>query len=166
MSFCVSYDDDFRFEFDAEEVFRLVAEEVLEMENCPYEAEVDLTITTEEEIRANNSEFRQIDKVTDVLSFPFLEFTEPGVFAVDEESSDEFDPDTGELMLGDIVICYRRAIEQAEEYGHSVKREFAFLAAHSMLHLCGYDHMEDDERVVMEEKQERVLQKLGITREK
>ena len=75
-----------------------------------------------------------------------------------------FDPETGELMLGNIVISKERAKEQAEEYGHSVEREFAFLIAHSMLHLLGYDHMEDEERLVMEKKQREVLEMLGITR--
>ncbi len=73
-------------------------------------------------------------------------------------------PETGELMLGNIVISKERAKEQAEEYGHSVEREFAFLIAHSMLHLLGYDHMEDEERLVMEKKQREVLEMLGITR--
>ena len=72
---------------------------------------------------------------------------------------------SGELLLGDIVISVERAKEQAKEYGHSLKREMAFLTAHSMLHLMGYDHMEEDERIVMEKKQEEILQNLGITRD-
>ena len=83
---------------------------------------------------------------------------------VEEAVEDYFNPETGELMLGNIVISKERAKEQAEEYGHSVEREFAFLIAHSMLHLLGYDHMEDEERLVMEKKQREVLEMLGITR--
>ena len=85
---------------------------------------------------------------------------------IDEDNeADYFDPDTGELILGDIMISVDRVFSQAESFGHSVRREFAFLVAHSMLHLCGYDHMEDDERIVMERKQEEILTKLEITRE-
>lgn len=75
-----------------------------------------------------------------------------------------FGPDTGELVLGDIMISVDKVREQAESYGHSTKREFAFLVAHSMLHLCGYDHMEPEEAEVMEQKQEELLTGLGITR--
>ena len=76
-----------------------------------------------------------------------------------------FNLDTGELLLGDIAISVERAKEQAEEYGHSLEREIAFLMAHSLLHLMGYDHMEEYEREQMEQKQEQILQKLGITRD-
>ena len=101
-----------------------------------------------------NLEHRGIDRATDVLSFPMLEFDHPGDFSIiDEETADVFDPESGELMLGDIVISVDKVLEQAQEYGHSPKREYAFLIAHSMLHLCGYDHMDDEERKVMEEKQ-------------
>lgn len=76
-----------------------------------------------------------------------------------------FNLESGELLLGDIVISVERAKEQAQEYGHSLEREISFLTAHSMLHLMGYDHMEEEEREVMEQKQEEILQKLGITRD-
>ena len=84
---------------------------------------------------------------------------------VEEDGADYFDPGSGELILGDIIISVPRALEQAESFGHSVKREFAFLVAHSMLHLCGYDHMKEEEAKVMEAKQEKVLKELGITRD-
>ena len=77
---------------------------------------------------------------------------------------DCFHPETGELLLGDIVISAEKVLEQAAEYGHSVKREYAFLIAHSMLHLSGYDHMEPEEAAVMEQKQREILETLGITR--
>ena len=107
-----------------------------------------------------NLEFRGIDRATDVLSFPMTEFPSPADYAYLDTDDSSFDPETGELMLGNIVISKERAKEQAEEYGHSVEREFAFLIAHSMLHLLGYDHMEDEERLVMEKKQREVLEML------
>ena len=93
-----------------------------------------------------------------------VDFESPADFDFLEEDDTAFDPETGELMLGNIVISKEKVIAQAEEYGHSLKREYAFLIAHSMLHLLGYDHMEDDERIVMENKQKEILNNLGITR--
>ena len=152
--------------FNWEELFALVGETVLEQENCPYEAEVSLLLTDEETIREMNRETRGIDQATDVLSFPNLFFTSPADFSsVEEEAADCFHPDTGELLLGEMVICVEKLYEQAESYGHSLKREFAFLVAHSMLHLCGYDHMEPEEEAVMNRRQEEVLNLLGITRD-
>ena len=154
------------FTFDVEETARQVIEGVLDMEDCPYETQVNVLLTDNEGIREYNREYRSIDRETDVLSFPNLEFETPGVYEVKEEQeADCFDPDTGELILGDIIISVDRVAEQAESYGHSQRREFAFLVAHSMLHLSGYDHMESEEAKVMEAKQEQVLQKLGITRD-
>ena len=154
------------FAFDVEETARQVIEGVLDMEECPYETQVNVLLTDNEGIREYNREYRSIDRETDVLSFPNLEFETPGVYEVEEEQeADCFDPDTGELILGDIIISVDRVAEQAESYGHSPKREFAFLVAHSMLHLSGYDHMESEEAKMMEAKQEQVLQKLGITRD-
>ena len=141
---------------------------VLDEEECPYEAQVNVVITDNEAIREVNLEYRQIDAATDVLSFPMLEYNAPGDLAwlTEEEdyNPDCFDPDTGELLLGDIMISAEKVISQAEEYGHSRERELAFLTAHSMLHLFGYDHMEEEERAVMEEKQRELLNGLGITR--
>ena len=132
---------------------------------CPYECEVSVTIVGNEEIRQINYEQRKIDKETDVLSFPLLEYEIPGDFCHCEEDGTCFHPDTGELMLGDIVISYDKVISQAREYNHSRKREIAFLTAHSMLHLFGYDHIIDEERVTMEKMQNEILDRLGITRE-
>ncbi|MBM6750613.1 rRNA maturation RNase YbeY [Mediterraneibacter glycyrrhizinilyticus] len=151
--------------FDVEETARLVVEAALELENCPYEAEVNLLLTTDEEIHRMNMEFRQIDRPTDVLSFPMIEYETPGDFSgIREESDDLFDPESGELLLGDIVISKDKVMFQAEQYGHSPRREYAFLIAHSMLHLFGYDHMEDDERRIMEERQRRIMEKVHILR--
>ena len=154
------------FSFDTEQIVQQVAAAVLDSENCSYEVQLNVLLTDNEGIREFNRQYREIDRETDVLSFPNLEFEQPGVFDIDESrEADYFDPDTGELILGDIIISVDKVQEQAESYGHSRKREFAFLVAHSMLHLCGYDHMEAEEAKVMEGKQEAVLTELGITRD-
>ncbi len=151
--------------FDWEALARQIAERVLDSENCPYEAEVSLTLTDNETIRGLNREYRGIDRETDVLSFPLVNFRHPADYEILEDAeADCFNPETGELMLGDIVISLEKAAAQAAEYGHGLRREFAFLTAHSMLHLLGYDHMEPGEAAVMEEKQEAVLASLGISR--
>ena len=139
-------------------------ETVLAYENCPYEAQVELLLTTDEEIHAMNREHRGIDRATDVLSFPMLDLKTPGDLSGVENMPDAFDPESGELMLGDIVISKDKVIAQAEEYGHSVKREYAFLIAHSMLHLLGYDHMHEDERLLMEQRQREIMEKAGLPR--
>lgn len=165
MTFYVENETRTEFPFDVETVGRLVCEAALESEGCPYETQVNLVLTDNAGIRELNRECRGIDRETDVLSFPNLEFGQEGVFEIPEEAeADCFDPDTGELILGDIMISVEKVQEQAESYGHSLKREFAFLVAHSMLHLCGYDHVEPEEAEVMERKQEELLTGLGITR--
>lgn len=157
---------DTSFPFAMEETARLVCEQALEQEGCPYEVQVNLLLVDNDSIRQMNRECRDIDRATDVLSFPNVDFETEGVFDIDEDAeADYFDPDTGELILGDICISVDKVIEQAEEYGHSLRREYAFLIAHSMLHLCGYDHMEPEEASTMERKQEQILQALGITRD-
>lgn len=155
-------------DFDYESAIEQVIRQAIEMEQCPYECEVNVTFTDNEGIRNMNREFRELDVPTDVLSFPMIEYPSPADFSIlDPESgmAGSFNPETGELLLGDIVISLERAKEQAEEYGHSLKREICFLVVHSILHLFGYDHMEDEERLQMEDKQEEVLRILGITRD-
>ncbi len=166
MTSCVEIEIKDGFDFDIKEVTDAVMEQILETEHCPYEAQVSLLVTDNEGIRQFNRDFREIDRETDVLSFPNLNYESPADFShVEEETFGCFEPDTGELLLGDIIISADRVREQAESYGHSRKREFAFLVAHSMLHLLGYDHMTDEEAEVMEKKQEEALSALGITRE-
>ncbi len=166
MQFFVENETEVTFDFDIEAVVRAVAEEVLDSERCPYEAQVNVLLTDNEGIRRFNKEYRDIDRETDVLSFPNLDFEKPGFYEIDEDmEASYFDPQSGELILGDIMISVDKVIEQAESYGHSRKREFAFLVAHSMLHLSGYDHMEPEEAAVMEAKQEAVLKRLNITRD-
>ena len=165
MSLFIETEGKAEFDFDIREVAELVVDAVLEHEKCPYEAEISLLLTHNDEIHEMNLEHRGIDRATDVLSFPMLDFDHPGDFSIiDEETADVFDPESGELMLGDIVISVDKVLEQAQEYGHSPKREYAFLIAHSMLHLCGYDHMDDEERKVMEEKQRAIMEKINILR--
>ena len=166
MTIFVENETDYIFPFDPVETASLVAGEVLEEENCPYETEINILITDNEGIRMYNREYRNIDRETDDLSFPNVPFELPSDFSVAEEmEADCFQPDSGELILGDIILSCDRILEQAESFGHSIRREYAFLIAHSMLHLCGYDHMEPDEASVMEEKQNHVLDRLGITRD-
>ncbi len=160
----ITWETEKKLSFDAEAVLKRVVEAALDAENCPYECEVEILITDNEGIREINRENRGIDAPTDVLSFPMADYPAPGDFSRLEEDPDCFHPETGELLLGDIVISQDKVQEQAALYGHGEERELAFLAAHSMFHLMGYDHMEDGERLVMEEKQEKLLQSLGILR--
>lgn len=166
MTFYVENETEVTFPFSPDEVVQQVAEKVLDTENCPYEVQINVLLTDNEGIHAYNKEYRDIDRETDVLSFPNLDFETESDFNISEDDeADYFDPDTGELILGDIIISVDKVHEQAESYGHSLKREFAFLVAHSMLHLCGYDHMVEEEAKVMEQKQEATLTALGITRD-
>lgn len=165
MTFYSENETSYNFEFDWEEVYKQVALAVLDMEECPYETEVNLLLTDNKGIQEFNKENRNIDAPTDVLSFPNIEYDVPSHFEIAEEfPMDYFEPDSGELILGDIIISVEKVEMQALEYGHSKKREFAFLVAHSMLHLCGYDHMTPEEEQVMIQKQEFVLNELKITR--
>ena len=164
MSLFMEIETDRKLPFDARKIAELVIETSLDYVKCPYETEVSLLLTTDEEIKEINRMQRQIDRATDVLSFPMADYETPGDFSHLDEDAGLFHPDTGELMLGDIVISVDKVFEQAEEYGHSVTREFCFLVAHSMLHLLGYDHMEPEEEKVMFARQEEILKELGITR--
>lgn len=117
-------------------------------------------------MRRLNREARGIDRATDVLSFPMTQYGKPGNFSeLKKGHADSFNPENGCLMLGDIVISVDRVRTQAREYGHSAKREYAFLIAHSVLHLIGYDHMNDTEAEVMQKRQSEALEALGITRD-
>lgn len=147
-----------------ETVIRRVVDEALSYESCPFECEVNVLLTDDGEIEKMNEEFRDINRSTDVLSFPMIEYQSPADFEGFEDEIELFDPDTGELVLGDIVISIDHVYSQSEEYGHGVLRELAFLTAHSMLHLMGYDHMEDEERELMERKQEEILKNCGYER--
>ena len=167
MTFCVENETNQELPFDVEEIVNKVIEKALEQEKCPYEASVAVLLTDNEGIHVMNREHRGIDRPTDVLSFPNVDYETPADFSGIEDSiEDYFDPESGELCLGDIVISVDKVLEQAKEYGHSPKREYAFLIAHSMLHLLGYDHMEPAEEEDMIKRQNRILDGLHITREK
>lgn len=133
---------------------------------CPYECEVNVIFTDNEGIREINKDYRQIDSPTDVLSFPLVDYDEAGNLKhLDNCPVDYFNQDSGELMLGDIILNVDKIDEQANLYGHTKRRELAFLTAHSMLHLFGYDHIDDIERQNMEILQEEILTMKGYTRE-
>ena len=137
----------------------------LEAEHVNVPCEINVLVTDDAGIRAINRAMRNIDRETDVLSFPMTDYVTEGDFAfLEEEGADCFHPETGELLLGDIVISGDKVLQQAESYGHSPLREYAFLIVHSLLHLVGYDHMEEQEAKRMEKKQADVLESMGITR--
>ena len=129
------------------------AEYCLDAEQIDTErSEISVTFVSLEEIHELNREYRQVDSPTDVLSFPQF------------DDLDEL-PEEGEIMLGDVVICSDRAKEQAEEFGHSFEREIIYLFVHSVLHLLGYDHMEEDEKRIMRRREEEVMERIGLKRE-
>ena len=152
------------FPFDHEKLARKVVAAALAHEGFPYEAEVGLLLVSPEAIQAMNREHRQIDRPTDVLSFPMAAYGSPGDFEALELDGDKVNPDTGEAMLGDIVLNVEQVGEQARQYGHSEEREYAFLILHSMLHLFGYDHETEEEAAQMEKKQKEILDGMGIAR--
>ena len=130
-----------------------VISEALKYEGVSDNTEISVTIVDNEEIRKINNKFRNIDRATDVLSFPLIDF-----------DNEDLPNDGSKIYLGDIIISIERAKEQANEHGHSLDREVGFLTAHSMLHLLGYDHMVPEEEKVMFAKQEEILSNLGLKR--
>lgn len=165
MTICIEAETEVTFPFDYKELANKVISYTMEREDFPFEAEINLTLVDEPTILQINQEYRQIDRSTDVLSFPMIEYEQAGDFSgIEEDVEDNFNPDTGEALLGDIVICVPKVYAQAEEFGHSVEREFAFLIVHSMLHLFGYDHMTPDEAAFMENKQREILNEMNILR--
>jgi probable rRNA maturation factor len=147
MDIVINNENNYPIEVSYEDTMKKIASLALKKEGLEDNYEVGLTYVSKEEIRDLNREYRNIDKVTDVLSFPLIE----------DFTSDE-------NLLGDVVISYEVAEEQAKDYGHSLEREIMFLFTHSILHLLGYDHIEDEDRVIMEERQREVLDELKITR--
>ena len=145
--------EDFELSPELEETFAKAAQAVFAEENLDDNWEISLSFVTPEEIRSINKRFRKTDAVTDVLSFPAAYD-----FAQGEKN------EKGETILGDVIICVKRAKEQSEEFGHSFKRELVFLYVHSLLHLLGYDHMDEDERELMEQKQRIIMERLNILR--
>ncbi|MBQ6361973.1 MAG: rRNA maturation RNase YbeY [Lachnospiraceae bacterium] len=159
----IEKETDIELRCDAEKVIERVVDQSLAEEGFPQDMEVNVLLTDDDSIHEINLSEREIDAATDVLSFPMIEYEVPGDTAALEEA--DIDPETDEMILGDIVISLEHVIAQAEEYNHSHRRELAFLTAHSMLHLMGYDHMTDEMRADMEERQEKILAACGIPRD-
>lgn len=152
-------------ELKLEYVFNDICDIALREELLDQPMEVFIMVTDNSEIQSLNNEFRNVDAPTDVLSFPLNDLDKPLKEKLQDGFIPEINPESGRISLGDIVISADRAIEQANEYGHSVKREFAFLCAHGMLHLLGYDHIDESEEIVMREKQRSILEKANILRD-
>lgn len=155
---------------EVDEQFEKFIEEVisftLKEEKVDFTSEVSVILVDNASIRELNREYRNIDKATDVLSFPILDFP-PGKVYRDIYNGSELDQsyfDGDDLVIGDMAISLEKAQEQSVEYGHSFKRETAYLIVHSVLHLLGYDHMNDNEKELMREREEKILGKLGIQR--
>ena len=166
MSISIINESDIEYPKEFDEIIESVIEASIDYMKCPYECEVSVTLTDNDGIHEINMSERSIDSPTDVLSFPMLDFDSPGDLSyVEKYPQDYFNPESGELLLGDIVISLEKVASQAEEYGHSQKREIAFLVAHSCLHLFGYDHIDDRERKEMEELQNNILNMKGYTRD-
>lgn len=147
-----------------QEHYRLLQDTVLTClrhENIETGCEVNILLTDDASIKEINSEFRKVDAPTDVLSFPMADIIKGEI----KDDGGDYDIDEGLLMIGDIVISTETALRQSEMYGHSFEREIAFLTAHGVFHLLGYDHMEKDDEAEMMAKQEAVLDKLGLRRE-
>ena len=145
-----------------EDLIDRVVEKCFEIENLDEnKVYVAITLTTPEEIREINKEFRKIDKETDVLSFPIFEKKDIDMLRKNGEIVDE---DMPQDVLGDIIISMKKVEEQAKEYGHSVERELAYMVVHRFYHLMGYDHMGEEDKKVMGEEEEKVLESLDIVR--
>ncbi len=135
---------------ESQMLIKRAIKETLASEEFDEQAEVSVTIVDKDEIRALNKLHRDKDKVTDVLSF--IQYDEDGFVAYEDEA----------VFIGDIVICYQVAVEQAEEFGHSLERELAYLSCHSCLHLLGYDHIDADDKAEMREREEIVMKRLNL----
>lgn len=120
------------------------------------DAEIGVTVVDSEEIRELNRDYRGVDSVTDVLSFPQYDDT--------DELAEDLSAGNGSVLIGDVVICYDRVLSQAEEFGTGEKREAVYLFTHSILHLLGYDHMQEDEKREMRSREEKIMHSIGVTR--
>ena len=153
------------FPFEPEEQIEKLAAFVTDFVKCPYEPEISVTLVTKEEIHELNRTHRNVDRPTDVLSFPMMEYDAPADFSGEKFCETlTMSPESEEMMLGDIVLCSEVVCEQAEEYGLSFERELAYMVVHGFYHLMGYDHIELVDRTEMREKEETILKKLNITR--
>ncbi len=154
-----------KFPFKPRFQAKKIIEIAMEFLKVPYEAQLEVYIADEDYVHDLNKRFRNIDSATDCLSFPMVDYDAPLDFSyVEKDPGAYLDPETGAIMLGDIVICAKRVFDQAEEYGHAPLREFDFLIVHSLLHLLGYDHIDENDRLSMEKIQKEILEYAGITR--
>lgn len=156
---------DIELGFSIDEVAGKVIEYTFSKFNIPYDFSATLIAVSNDEIKEINNEQRGIDKATDVLSFPAIDFETEGILPdIEDQKEIYFDPENDSLYMGDIILSLDKVKEQAEEYGHSMYREFSFLLIHSCLHLMGYDHMEKDEEIRMFDLQKEILEELEISR--
>lgn len=156
--------DKIEFTQNTEKLIFNCVKKVLDMEGFDLKALVDIILVDNQEIRKINLEYRDVDKATDVLSFPMLDL-KPGQRILDGDTFiSDIDPDSGAVVLGDIIVSMEKVKEQAEEYAHSFERELGYLIVHGMLHLLGYDHIIEDDRNKMRSREEAVLEALNLTR--
>lgn len=148
--------------YDEVNLIKIVYNSLLVNFNLTDIFNIDVNFMDEESIRGLNLQTRDIDKPTDVLSFPYVNIKYP-VDIIDYPN--DIDPDTGRIMLGEIMICYPIIKAQAEEYGHSIERELAYITLHGLLHLMGYDHIDECDKDSMRRKEEEILSNLGFTRD-
>ena len=148
--------------FQIKKTLRNVLEAVMDLEGVPFPVSVETVWTSKEEIAQTNSSFRQIDRPTDVLSFPLQSFNPQNPDRFTQVPHWEFE-ESGKLTLGSIILCPSIAIDQAAQYGHPFEREYVYLTVHGLLHLLGYDHENEDDKVLMREKEELVMDKLGLS---
>jgi probable rRNA maturation factor len=152
---------------DDEEILKEIIDYTLKEEGVDRAYEISIILIDNNMIKELNLEYRNIDKETDVLSFPMLEYSPKKVYKdlyINFDFTDDYF-DEGNLILGDIALSLEKANEQSEEYGHSFIREICYLTIHSLLHLLGYDHMDEDERFIMRKREEEILEKFNITRD-
>lgn len=142
---------DYTVDTSLRSLIRKTVKTVLTCEGIEENSEVNVLFVSDEKIKTLNKEFRNKNKVTDVLSFP-----------LSEDGEYDLNPETGNIMLGDVVICPKRAYEQSQEFGHSFEREVSYLTAHSILHLLGYDHMVKIEKTIMRQKEKEIMKAMGL----
>ena len=161
MTITIDYETDLKLDLPVEEIIHNVIEESIDYVECPFDFEVNVLLTDNEGIHQINLDMRGVDRPTDVLSFPMFDL-QPGEHPDEEDA----DPATGLIPLGDMCISLERTEAQAAEFGHSPERELCYLTVHSVLHLLGYDHLDEGEQKrQMRAREEAILASLGVTRE-
>ena len=163
----INFDIDYKFDFDIYKLSKKIIKEVFEVEKIKGIYSVNISIVTKNVIKKLNFKNRNINKITDVLSFPNIKLNNRNEFKklVNAKNSHLFyDYDSSSIFLGDVIICYDKIISQSKKYNHSIKREYSFLLTHSILHLIGYDHMKKVDEDTMFKKQDLILSNLNINR--